>query len=74
MFEFKWNSKGNLEGWALNGGQHKFTWQPHGSQFTIIEEVPDSRLHIRIKQPKKLDKADVWDKLNFNETWYEVLT
>ena len=37
-------------------GEHCFTWQPHGSQFTIIEDVPDKGLVIRIKQPPILDK------------------
>lgn len=35
------NNRGNLEGYK-DKTLHAFTWQPHGSQFTIIEEVPDS--------------------------------
>lgn len=31
-----------LEDRETKSGFHKFTWQPHGSQLTIIEEVPMS--------------------------------
>jgi len=31
----------NLEGYDRSGDAHVFTWQPHGSQFTIIENVPE---------------------------------
>ena len=46
------------------GAEHKsqnkrFTWQPHGSQFTITEIVPEKTLILKIKQPEKLDKTKV---------------
>lgn len=58
-FEFGWNKGGNIEGYEKETGKHRFTWQPHGSQFTIKEEVPKERLHLRINAPKRIDKLKV---------------
>jgi len=69
LFEFRWNSRGNLEGYSKADHVHKFTWQPHGSQFTIIEEIPEDRLHLRVRKPEKLDKASVLKALSFDRNW-----
>ena len=73
QFTWKWNERNNLEGFEKSSNQHKFTWQPHGSQFTIIEDVPANRLAIRIKQPPKLDSNAVLIALKFNSSWVQVL-
>ncbi len=72
-FIWKWNKRKNLEGFNRRTDEHKFTWQPHGSQFTIIETIPPERLAIRIKQPPMLDQNEVLKALRFDETWIEVL-
>lgn len=41
-YEWSFNRNGNLEGRQKTTGKHCFTWQPHGSQFTVIREVPGS--------------------------------
>ena len=69
---WEWNAKGNLEGFDEHG-QHKFTWQPHGAQFTIIEDVPADRLAIRIQQPPRLDRDAVLKAIDFDSSWVEVL-
>ncbi len=40
--DFNWgfNRRGNLEGHNRADGNHQFTWQPHGSQFTVLRSVP----------------------------------
>jgi len=68
-YYFVWNNRGNLEGYSKIGHIHKFTWQPHGSQFTIIEEIPKNRLHLRLRKPEKLDKASVLKALSFDKHW-----
>ena len=76
-YRWEWNEKDNLEGYETLSGNievHKFTWQPHGSQFTIIEEVPESRLAIKIKKPPELDKDAVLKALDFDESWVQVIT
>ena len=47
----------------------RFTWQPHGSQFTITEIVPEKTLILKIKQPEKLDNAKILDAIGFDKTW-----
>ncbi|GBR75720.1 hypothetical protein NO2_0368 [Candidatus Termititenax persephonae] len=69
---WQWNEQQNLEGYNKLD-QHIFTWQPHGSQFTIVEDVPKDRLSIRIKQPPIISKGDVLEKIKFNESWIEIL-
>jgi len=69
--EWAWNTRGNLEG-SIDK-IHRFTWQPHGSQFTIIEEIPANRLAIRLKQPPKPDMDVIIEAVSFNDTWVTVL-
>lgn len=72
LYVWEWNKKNNLEGKVKATNEHRFTWQPHGSQFTIIENVPDKHLVIRVKQPDKLDKEHVLQALGFDKTWITV--
>jgi hypothetical protein len=62
-----------LEGFNKESNEHIFTWQPHGSQFTIIEDVPEDRLAIRIKQPPIIDRKDILKAINFDESWVEII-
>jgi hypothetical protein len=73
QFIWQWNDHENLEGMEVGSKIHRFTWQPHGSQFTIIEDVPEDRLAIRIKAPPKLKKDDVLDAVKFDPSWVTVL-
>lgn len=72
LFVWEWNKNGNLKGIEKSTAQHRFTWQPHGSQFTIIEEVPERSLIIRIKQPSTLDKEKVLKALGFDKSWINI--
>ena len=71
---WQWNDNDNLEGYEKDGDCHVFTWQPHGSQFTIIENVPEHRLAIRIRKPPRLDRDEVLEALKFDESWIEVIS
>lgn len=73
MFYFKWNKDNNLEGYDKQTHFHKFTWQPSGGQFTIIEEIPEDRLHIQIRHPDKLDKDSVLAAVGYNSDWYYIV-
>ncbi|MEZ8918555.1 hypothetical protein AB4622_07490 [Vibrio splendidus] len=64
------NKNGNFEG-SVNG-KHRFTWQPDGSQFTVIYNVPDNALRFTIKKPAPLDFDTVIEEINFNEDWITV--
>jgi len=72
LYKWEWNKNNNLVGTHKNTGEHRFTWQPHGSQFTIIEDVPKKALVIKIKQPKTLDKDQILKALGFDKTWVTV--
>ncbi|MDE0472467.1 MAG: hypothetical protein OXH57_11050 [Ekhidna sp.] len=72
LFEFHWNRRGNLEGFDKNSIHKRFVWQPHGSQFTIIEEVPENSLILRLRQPEPLDRDKVLNAIGFDKTWVTV--
>ncbi|QFG53460.1 hypothetical protein [Chryseobacterium sp.] len=72
LFVWEWNKNGNLRGIEKSTTEHRFTWQPHGSQFTIIEEIPEDSLLIKIKEPKTLNKEDILKALGFDKTWISV--
>ncbi|MEO8148656.1 MAG: hypothetical protein ABI723_13505 [Bacteroidia bacterium] len=73
LYKWEWNKNKNLVGIEKRNGEHRFTWQPHGSQFTILEDVPAKSLVIRIKQPKKLDKEKILTALGFDKSWITVV-
>ncbi len=72
-FWWQWNERNNLEGYTNTSNQHIFTWQPHGSQFTIIENVPKDRLAIRIRKPPLIDRDDVLKAIKFDNSWVEII-
>lgn len=72
-YEWVWNGRGNLQGFEKVTGLHLFTWQPHGSQFTIVENVPEERLALKVRKPIELDKETILRTIGFNNSWIEVL-
>jgi len=72
-YDWVWNKNKNLEGRDKKTGFHHFTWQPHGSQFTIIEKIPEKRLAIRIKQPPPLDRDSVLSTMAYDDSWVEII-
>ena len=73
LYSFKWNKNNNLEGYDKAADIHKFTWQPSGSQFTIIEEIPEEKLHIKVKKPELIDKETLLKTVKFDSSWYTVI-
>jgi hypothetical protein len=73
LYKWEWNKNNNLIGIDRKTNEHRFTWQPHGSQFTIIEDVPEKSLIIRIKQPEQLDKEQILQALGFDKSWITVI-
>ena len=73
LFRWQWNKRNNLEGYDKSTEEHVFTWQPHGSQFTIIKKVPEKTLAIRIKEPPQLDKDAILKSIEFDDSWVEIL-
>ncbi len=71
-YSWRWNARNNLEGFDLNN-RHIFTWQPHGSQFTIIETVPDNKTAFTIKNPDTISKDKILHDLGFDESWVTIL-
>ena len=72
-FLWKSNRNGNLEGTEISSGKHKFTWQPHGSQFTILYDVPLSAKRFKIKRPSVLDFRDTMKQIGFEDSWVTIL-
>lgn len=72
LFEFSWNKNGNLEGYEKKNKSKRFVWQPHGSQFTIIEEVPENTLVLRLKKPEDLDRSKILEAIGFDSSWIKV--
>lgn len=70
-YTWNWNNHGNLEG--RSNGAHRFTWQPHGSQFTVLEDVPLNRLALRLRKPPEINPDYYLKSINFDSTWIERL-
>lgn len=72
LYYWAWNKKNNLEGSLKSTDEHVFTWQPSGSQFTIIEKVHE-RLKIQIRKPPQLDPETVLRELKFDSSWIKII-
>lgn len=71
-YSWKKNKRGNLEGYNKADGNHEFTWQPHGSQFTLLRRVPGSATRFSIRRPGTLDFDRVMNEIGFEEDWVTV--
>lgn len=67
------NKNGNLEGKDKLTGETLFTWQPHGSQFTIHEKVPSGALKFTIKRPPVVTQESILDAIKFDESWVKIV-
>ncbi|MBN2570245.1 MAG: hypothetical protein JXB42_12520 [Deltaproteobacteria bacterium] len=74
--DYRWsmNNNGNLEGHEKVTGEHKFTWQFHGSQFTIIRNVPGSAAKFIINRNVPLiEPVHVLRLVRFEDDWIEIV-
>ena len=71
-FYWKVNKNGNLDGYD-NNHVKRFTWQPHGAQFTILTPVPDSAVRFQIKRPPFINKEDALKGIGFDSSWVTIL-
>jgi hypothetical protein len=66
------NARRNLEGHDIQTGTHHFTWQPHGSQFTIFHTVPESAYRFRIvRTPGVIEERHVLNLIGFKDDWIQ---
>ncbi len=72
-YVWEWNEDEGLDGYEKGTDVQRFTWQPHGSQFTVISRVPDNRLKLRIRRPQLLDRDSVLEQLKFDPSWVEIV-
>lgn len=73
--DYSWeaNSNGNLVGKESGTGETRFTWQPHGSQFTIHTHVPENAVKFTIKRPPLLTKEDILKAIRFDASWVKIM-
>lgn len=64
---------GDIFAKAIGSEQHKFTWQPHGSQFTILYDLPSSVKKFKVKRPPVFDFENMIKEIGFDESWVTIL-
>lgn len=64
---------GNVFAEDIETGNTCFTWQPHGSQFTIHTRIPQNALKFKIKQPPKLSFEETIRQIGYTDDWVEIL-
>ena len=72
-YTWRLNPRNNFEGHSIQGAVHTFTWQPHGSQFTIIRQVSGSARSFQIRKPDVLKSEEILKSLGYSEAWVEFL-
>lgn len=71
-YEWRKNKRNNLEGRDIASGQHVFTWQPHGGQFTIKRKVPASAVLFGVKRPPIIATDDVLRQIDYKANWVTI--
>lgn len=72
IYSWQWNKKNNLDGFDRNQN-HCFTWQPHGSQFTILKSIPENATIFKLRKPEPLNKNEVLSELHYSDDWLEII-
>ncbi len=72
-YDWKWNKRGNLEGIDKTNNSHRFTWQSHGSQFTILEKIPQKKLIVKINKPTLIDSDKFLESIGFKDDWITII-
>lgn len=64
----------NLHGYSKATGEHYFTWQFHGAQFTIKRNIPGSAIKFIINHNVPIIDVDRILRLSrFDESWVEII-
>ena len=72
-FRWEFNPRGNLEGYNRVSGEHCFTWQPHGSQFTIMRHIPASARRFCINPNVPMVPVEtILTEIGFDPRWITV--
>jgi hypothetical protein len=72
-YEWKVNKNGNLNGFLRGNDKELFTWQPHGSQFTVHSNIPGSAKKFTIKKPTIIAKSDTLAAIGFDSSWVTII-
>lgn len=70
--EYRWtfNKRKNLEGHRKTDNAHCFTWQPHGSQFSIFRTVPGSACRFGIERAvPAIEMNQILDLAQYSDQW-----
>lgn len=71
-YQWEVNKRGNLEGFEKGTGVKKFTWQPHGSQFTIHRTIPTAASKFKIAPHVSVVEAEhILRLVKFHPDWIE---
>ncbi|MBC9868721.1 MAG: hypothetical protein F7O42_12725 [Opitutae bacterium] len=73
--DYKWslNKGGNLEGHTNHAGDHTFTWQPNGGQFTILRPVSGSARSFEVKKPAPQEPEELLESIGYSQDWVTFL-
>ncbi len=73
--DYRWelNKNKNLVGTHIATGNRAFTWQPHGSHFTIHKAVPTCATKFQLlKRPLMIEEQHIINLTRFDGTWVKV--
>lgn len=67
------NKNGNFIGKDIVSNETRFTWQPHGSQFTIHTSVPRNAVRFTIKEPPVISQEMILKSIDFDPSWVKIM-
>lgn len=69
-YEWRIGDRNNLHGYDVRTHEQLFTWQPHGSQFTVFKHIPGSVCKFRIAHHVgQIEQQHVLRLVGFKPEW-----
>ena len=73
--DYSWDftERRTLWGYDRSSGRHAFVWQPHGSQFTIMQPIPPSARRFSIaRNVPMIEVGQVLEDIGFDSSWIDI--
>lgn len=72
-YYWQWDEQDNIEGYESDTNIRRFSWMPHASRFTVVSNVPEKRLKLRINRPPVISQSDLLDSIAHDDSWIEIV-
>lgn len=71
--EYRWKENKQHNFIGTRGEATCFTWQPHGSQFTIHSYIPENAIYFKVRKPNTIPQNIILADVGFSDDWISIV-